>query len=323
MNIRRIHNFTCLYFFAFSVIFLNGCGMNYYEALDKEYKKFPNHLDNVPPSDFTALDGVWFNPSVGKQVSIIAGREIDFIRITPQDPMYPAVLVKEIKLVAPGRYRGVPMVMANKFTHVTYSIISENKLLTRWHNKTGEKQDVVYDKVKLTFEQRYLNEYNEFLKETQGTPQTAQAQKTAEQISQPNEELDSSNIQITKGGLVSKVLIHKIYTEPSQITPGIKFKFFVDYTVSDTSVNTTDLPVVFNLEILKSNTPSQVSVKSIADNTILVHAFEPVTMNCNNGKRSIKAVHLTAANEKGSYYLAARLTYNEQTTTSYHFFTLR
>jgi hypothetical protein len=263
--------------------------------LEKHFKNHPSNLRNVPPSESTAIDGVWFNPAVGKRFSFIQGREVDLFKLTPSSPVIPWVLVKDIKQVAPGRYRGVPMADNNNFSHVTYSILDENKMVSRWHYKSGEKKDVVYDRVKLTYQQRYLNEYKAFKEES----------------------------KIDKSGIV----IHKVFTNPEKITPGIGFELVIDYTVTDSDSKSSSLPVEFNLDILQSTVAVQVSQGNsppapTIENSRKVHSFKPLEINCTNGKKNSKKIQLRAAKQKGSYYLLGRLNYKNYTKEFYIFFSI-
>ena len=125
MRLKSLLNAGWVVVLVLPLLLMAGCGKSVYQTLDETFKKMPNHIQNVPPSGSIAIDGVWFNPSVGQQQSIISGREITFIRLTSRDPMSPSVLVRDIKKVAPGRFRGKPMVHTDTATHVTYSIIGE------------------------------------------------------------------------------------------------------------------------------------------------------------------------------------------------------
>ncbi|THB77242.1 MAG: hypothetical protein D3926_15960 [Desulfobacteraceae bacterium] len=292
----------CNYLLLFIVIIsfagqtMTGCvGTSYYDSLDNEYKKDPTHIQNVPASGPTAIDGVWYNPTAGLKVSIIQGREVNSIQLSSSTPVFPSVSVRDIKMVAPGRYRGLPVFRPDKYSHVSYSILGENKMLARWHDKTGEKMDMVYDRVKLSYPTRYLNEYRAFLKES----------------------------EVEKSGIV----IHKVYTNPKKIIPGIGFELVIDYTVTDSDSKSSSLPIGFNLDILQSKVSVQVSSGSsppapTMENSRKVHSFEPLEINCTNGKKSSKSIQLRAAKQKGSYYLLGRLNYKNYTKEFYIYFSI-
>ena len=315
MRLKGIVNAGWVVVLVLPLLLMAGCGMSAYEALDKKFKKMPTHIQNVPPSGSIAIDGVWFNPSVGQQQSIISGREITFIRLTSRDPILPSVLVRDIKQVAPGRFRGKPMVHTAKATHVTYSIIGESKLFTRWHYKTGRKLDVVYDKVKLSNEKWFLSEYEAFLKESQtgGTGSDSQADPT--QTARPP---GNSSGQTKEVSARTPIVFYKMYTKPGRIAPGTKFDLIIEYEVTDPAVQANRLPVTFTLEILKTkNTFQASSLKEPAfptpDNTDKVHTFKPANINCPNGKKTSRIVHLSATKDKGSYYIVAYLKYKDWT----------
>jgi len=324
---KKIVTAIWLMSFILSVFLMNGCTPSYHQVAGDIYKKQPSHIKNVPPSGPTAIDGTWFNPSIGKQCSFIHGREVVVWQILSNTPLFPSVLVRDIKQVAPGRYRGTLMVDKQTATptHVTYSIIGKNKLLSRVHYKTGKKLDVVYDKVKLTNEKWFLREYEAFLKESQTGSAPSQTDKNI--VVQPSEDTAQSLIKDNQNASNASVAAHKIYTKPGKIMPGIKFDLIFEYTVTDLYSGLDQIPITFNLEILKLKNNVQAPsmtypVPPTPNNTNKVHEFQPVKIDCPNGKRTSKIVHLRATKEKGSYYLVARLTYKEQTTTSYHYFTV-
>lgn len=323
---KKIINIIWLIFFILSVFLMNGCTPSYNQVVGDIYKKQPTHIKNVPPSGPTAIGGTWFNPSVGKQCSFIHGREVIVWQISFQTPLFPSVLVRDIKQVAPGRYRGVPMVHKQKATHVTYSIIGKNKLLSRWHYKSGKKLDVVYDKVKLTNEKWFLREYEAFLKESQTGSAPSQTNKNI--VVQPSEDTVQSLIKDNQNASKSSVAVHRIYTKPGTIMPGTKFDLILEYTVTDSPAGMDQIPMTFNLEILKLKNNVQAPsmnypVPPTQDNTNKVHGFKPVKIDCPNGKRTSRIVHLKATNEKGSYYLVAFLKYKKITNRAYIYFTIQ
>ena len=313
MRLKSLLNAGWVVVLVFSLLLIAGCGKSVYQQLDETFKKNPTHIQNVPPSGSIAIDGVWFNPSVGQQQSIISGREITFIRLSSRYPIVPSVLVRDIKQVAPGRFRGKPMVHTKTATHVTYSIIGESKLFTRWHYKTGKKLDVVYDKVNLSNEKWFLSEYEAFLKESQTGGTGSQAGPT--QTSRPSGDRAGQTKEVSAQ---TPIVVYKMYTEPARITPGTKFDLIIEYEVTDPAVQASRIPVTFTLEILKTKNTIQASnLKEPAfptpDNTDKVHTFKPANIDCPNGKKTSRIVHLSATKDKGSYYIVAYLKYKDWT----------
>ena len=168
MRIKSITNAGGVVVLVLSLLLMAGCGKSVYQQLDESNRKHPTHLLNVPPKAITAIDGTWFDPRIGTQYSLLAGRLYYVIRIPGVSP-WPSVLVRDIEQVAPGRYRGILALTRPKWkgSIVTFSIIGKDKLFSRLHYPSGKKQDVVYDRVKLTNEQWFLREYEAFLKESQ------------------------------------------------------------------------------------------------------------------------------------------------------------
>jgi len=315
MRIKSIMNAGWVVILVLSLLLMAGCGKSAYQTLNESYRKMPNHILNVPPKAITAIDGTWFDPQVATQYSLWRGRLYYVIRLSSQDPPFPAVLVRDIEQVAPGRYRGILALTQPKWkgSIVTFSIIGKDKLFSRLHYPSGKKQDVVYDKVKLKNEQWFLREYEAFLKESQAGDTGSHASGT--QTTRPS---GGSAGQTKEVSAQTPIVVYKMYTKPGRITPGTKFDLIIEYAVTDPAVRASRIPVTFNLEILKTKNTIQASnLKKPAfptpDNTDKVHTFKPANIDCPNGKKTSRIVHLSAAKDKGSYYMVAYLKYKSWT----------
>ena len=292
----------------FTLHFANGCTvfMSQYEFVDKELKKKPNHVVNVPPKAPLPIDGVWSNPYDGRDYLMDRGRINLIDKGTRELPGFPMVTVKDIERVGPGRYRGTSML--NPGCRVTYSIVAENKLLERTFKKDGYV-DVVYDMKWMAPGRKsgFLREYEAFLRESQAGGISSQAGDT--QIAQPSGDRASEQ---------TPIVVYKMYTEPGRVTPGTKFDLIIEYAVTDPAVSSNRIPMTLTLEILKTKNAFQASnlkkpafpTSSLTDR---IHNFKPMNINCPNGKKTSSTVHLSAAKDKGSYYLVAYLKYKSWT----------
>jgi len=314
MRIKTIVNTGWIVVLVLSLLLMAGCGKSVYQKLDESNRKDPTHILNVPPKAITAIDGTWFDPRIGTQYSLLAGRLYYVIRIPGVSP-WPSVLVRDIEQVAPGRYRGVLALTQPRWkgSIVTLSIIGKDKLFSRLHYPSGKKQDVVYDKVKLKNEQWFLREYEAFIKESQAGGTGSQAGPT--QTARPSGDSAGQTKEVSTR---TPIVVYKMYTKPGRITPGTKFDLIIEYAVTDPSVQANRIPVTFTLEILKTKNTFQASnLKEppfpTPDNTDKVHTFKPVNIDCPNGKKTSRIVHLSATKDKGSYYLVAYLKYKDWT----------
>lgn len=288
----------------------SGCVKSRYQFIKEENEKDPTHLNNVPAVSMTAMNGTWHNPAIKKDCLFYGGREIYFWQITSQDPVFPSVLVRDIKRVAPGRYRGVPANPKHRkeITHITYSLIGRDKLLTRWHYASGKKEDCVYDKVKLCGEKRYENEYQAFLKESERLKESDQ--KAEQPLVTGSEDKNSKKIE------KPSVVIYKIHTEPDQITSGSKFDLIVEYGVTDPAIKVNRIPMTLSLEILKKKKGNQGASKTESGHlnpsqTEKIHAFKPMEIWCPNGEKASRIIHLSASKDKGEYFMVAVIKYKQ------------
>ncbi len=292
--------------------FMTGCFKTQSQVMNETLRKQPTHILNVPSKQPTAIDGVWHNPAIGKQCSMMSGREIVVWKITPQAPPFPSVLVRDIERVAPGRYRGVAADPGQKGITVTYSIIGKGSLLSRWHFPSGEKKDCVYDKVKLTSEQWFLREYEAFLKESRGGGAASQEGRT-HAVRRSGESVTGQTRSVSEK---PSFVLYKMYTKPGRVTAGTKFDLIIEYAVTDPAVQSNRISATVNLEILKTKNAIQTAnLKNpgppVSSRTDKIHSFKPVDIDAPNGKKTKRIFHLSAAKEKGSYYLVAILKYKK------------
>ena len=315
MRLKNLLNVTRMVGLILPLLFMTGCTKSTYQIVEECNKKQPSYLMNVPAKDPTAIDGTWFNPKVGKKYSLTGGRMWTVWRFTNQMPPFPSVLVRDIERVAPGRYRGIliPTKPQWKGTVVTYSIIGKDKLLSRWHYPSGKIQNLVYDRVKLANAQWFLKEYEAFLKESQTGAVGSQTGGT-----QTRHLPEDSAGQTKDVSPRTPIVAYKMYTKPGRISPGTRFDLIIEYAVTDPAVQTKRIPVTFILEILKSKNTAPASnlkkpVFPTPDNTDKVHSFKAVTIDCPNGKRTSRIVHLSATKDKGTYYMVVYLKYEHWT----------
>ena len=144
------------------LLVLSGCFKSYNEMVLDAYEKEPNYYKSVKPQERLAIDGVWKNPFIGYNFHMDRGRFIMLDETSSTGPGFHTVTVRDIKRVASGRYRGTDFKTGKK---VTYSIVTENKLLER-SIINGMRIDGVYDKVFVKDEKWFMNEYQSFLEET-------------------------------------------------------------------------------------------------------------------------------------------------------------
>jgi len=314
MRLKSLVNAGWVVVLILSFLLMAGCGKSVYQKIDESNRKHPTHLLNVPPKEITAIDGTWFIPHVGTQYTLRRGRLYNVVRIPGLSP-WPSVLVRDIEQVAPGRYRGILTSTDPRWKGmiVTFSIIGKDKLFSRWCYPSGKTEDGVYDKVKLDNEQWFLREYEAFLRESQTGGAGSQTGST--QTARPS---GGSAGQTKEVSAQTPIVVYKMYTKPGRITPGTKFDLIIEYEVTDPAVQANRIPVTFNLEILKTKNTIQASnLKKPAfptpDNTDKVHTFKPANIDCPNGKKTSRIVHLSAAKDKGSYYMVAYLKYKSWT----------
>ena len=298
-----------------TLCFVSGCSlfMSYYQMVDKEFKKSPRHVVNVPPKTPLPIDGIWSNPYDGQNYFMDRGRIHLIDRGTRELPGFPMVVVKDIERVAPGRYRGTSML--NPGWRVTYSVVAKDKLLERTFKKDGY-MDVVYDMGWFPEHRKaeFLKEYQAFLRESQTGGSGSEAVPT--QTASPSGDRASGQ---TKGvSARPSIVVYKMYTKPEQIIPGTRFDLIIEYAVTDPAVQSDRIPVTFNLEILKTkNTFQSSNLKEPAyptsSRTHRIHTFKPANIDCPNGKKTSRTVHLSATKDKGSYYMVAHLKYKDLT----------
>ena len=290
---------------------VSGCSlfMSYYQMVDKEFKKSPRHVVNVPPKAPLPIDGIWSNPYDGQNYFMDRGRIHLIDRGTRELPGFPMVVVKDIERVAPGRYRGTSML--NPGWRVTYSIVAKDKLLERTFKKDGY-MDVVYDMVWSPEHRKaeFVKEYEAFLRESHAGGVGSHTGPT--QTARPSG--DGTSGQTKEVSARPSIVVYKMHTKPEQIIPGTRFDLIIEYAVTDPSVQANRIPVTFNLEILKTKNTFQASnlnepAYPTPDNTDKVHTFKPVNIDCPNGKKTSRIVHLLATKDKGSYYMVAYLKY--------------
>ncbi len=273
-SIRKIE--ICMPYFLIGVFFvlcMTGCAPNYQQAVLKQYKKDPSHISNVPPQKALPIDGVWVNPYEGEKYMMDRGRMYIIGQGTPQVPAFQMVTVKDIKRVGPGRYKGIGIFWGG--VPVTFSIVSEDKLLQRTFRKEGP-MDIVFDKffIPTQREAAFLSEYNAFLRESQG--KQLEPMKTN----------------------APAIEIYNVKTMPVNIAPGAKFDLIIEYMVTESSVKESQIPVTFGMKILKQKQT--------------IHTFEPSDILCPIGIKTSRSIHLNATKTKGEYTFVVSMKYKNQ-----------
>ncbi len=263
----------CFLIGVFFILCMTGCMLNSQQVILREYKKDPRHISNVPPQEALPIDGVWVNPYEGEKYMMDRGRLYLLGQGTPQAPAFQIVTVKDIKRVGAGKYKGVGIVWGG--APVTFSIVSEDKLLQRTFRKEGPF-DIVFDKffIPVPRQAAFLSEYNAFLRESQG--------KQLEPIKTS----------------ASGIKIYNVKTMPVTMAPGAKFDLIIEYMVTELSVKESQIPVTFGMKILKQKK--------------IVHTFEPSNVLCPNGEKTSRSIHLNATKTKGEYSFVVSMKYKNQ-----------